>query len=169
MNRRDGLTKHCASVVNLEVTIQNHIAISVLLKKLNLHFAYHVKYFTTQGDCSDNPLTALLPWPKKTWEHGTFKSDTCIFKKAHMHPVSTSTITVSWDSICGSKEETTCGIYCSQYVRCITTLGHCHGACQNTFGVGHMDAHVAAKHSIVTDEVIGGQDYFDVQNRLFWT
>jgi hypothetical protein len=95
MNRRDEMTKHRASVVNLEFTIENYIAISALPKKLNLHFPYHVKYFTTQGDCSDNPSTALLPWPKKIWEHGTFKYDTYIFEKSHMHPVSTSMISVS--------------------------------------------------------------------------
>jgi hypothetical protein len=36
-----------------------------------------------------------LPWPKKIWEHGTFKYDTYIFEKSHMHPVSTSMISVS--------------------------------------------------------------------------
>lgn len=128
MNPRDELTKHRASVVNLEVTIENYIAISSRPKKLNLYFVYHAKFFTTKGDCSTKPLHCPITVAENIWEHGAFKSDTCIFEKSHMHPVSTSTITVSWDSICGPEEETTCSIYCSQYVRCIATLNHYHSA-----------------------------------------
>ncbi|KAB2104166.1 hypothetical protein AG0111_0g7592 [Alternaria gaisen] len=149
--------------------MENCIAISALPKKLNLYFVYHAKFFTTKGDCSTKPLNCPITVTENIWEYGMFRSDTCIFEKSHMHPVNTSTITVCWDSICGPEEETICGIYCSQYVRCIATLRHCHGACQNTFGVGHMDADVAATHGIVTDEVIGGQYYFNAENRLFWT
>jgi chitinase len=72
MNRRDTVTKHHSSVVDSLETIQNYLDIEAPPEKMNrkftfirftiysnrvlVGFAYYAKYFTTQGDCTANPI-----------------------------------------------------------------------------------------------------------------
>ncbi|RMZ73660.1 glycosyl hydrolase family 18 [Pyrenophora seminiperda CCB06] len=176
MNRRDKVTKHHTSVAGTEDVIRNYLAIGAPREKMNLGFAWYAKYFTTQGDCSDNPLgcpIALAEDPITGQDLHT--SGAWTFESAHMDAVNVSSISVSYDGTCGPEKGTRCATgCCSQYGNCGTSPDFCSGGCQHAFGTGCTDADVAgswqrAAENGITDQQAGGQYYFDAQSRLFWT
>ncbi|KAI4622221.1 hypothetical protein J4E83_004961 [Alternaria metachromatica] len=175
MNRRDTVTKHHSSAIDAENSIKDYLAMGAPPSKLNLGFAYYAKYFTTQGDCSASPLNCPIAVAEDAQGKDTLTSGAWTFERLHMHPVDASSLTISRDGTCGPEKGTKCETgCCSQHGHCGTSPEHCNGACQHAFGTGCTDADVAAswqlaaKHG-VTDEVAGGQYYFDATNRLFWT
>ena len=175
MNRRDTVTKHHSSAIDAENSIKDYLAMGAPPSKLNLGFAYYAKYFTTQGDCSGSPLNCPIVLAEDAQGKDTLTSGAWTFERSRMRPVDASSLTVSQDGTCGPEKGTKCEIgCCSQHGHCGTSPEHCNGACQHAFGSGCTDADVAAswqlaaKHG-VTDEVAGGQYYFDATNRLFWT
>jgi len=175
MNRRDTVTKHHSSAIDTENSIKDYLAMGAPPSKLNLGFAYYAKYFTTQGDCSVSALNCPIAVAEDAQGKDTLTSGAWTFERFHIHPVEASSLTVSRDGTCGPEKGTKCETgCCSQHGHCGTSPEHCNGACQHAFGSGCTDADVAAswqlaaKHG-VTDEVAGGQYYFDATNRLFWT
>ncbi|KAI4667006.1 uncharacterized protein J4E79_001687 [Alternaria viburni] len=175
MNRRDTVTKHHSSAIDAENSIKDYLAMGAPSSKLNLGFAYYAKYFTTQGDCSGSPLNCPIVLAEDAQGKDTLTSGAWTFERSRMRPVDASSLTVSRDGSCGPEKGTKCETgCCSQHGHCGTSPEHCNGACQHAFGTGCTDADVAAswqlaaKHG-VTDEVAGGQYYFDATNRLFWT
>ncbi|KAI4710243.1 hypothetical protein J4E89_004694 [Alternaria sp. Ai002NY15] len=175
MNRRDTVTKHHSSVVDAENSIKDYLAMGAPPSKLNLGFAYYAKYFTTQGDCSGSPLNCLIVLAEDAQGKDTLTSGAWTFERSRMRPVDASSLIVSQDGTCGPEKRTKCETgCCSQHGHCGTSPEHCNGACQHAFGTGCTDADVAASWQLaakygVTDEVAGGQYYFDATNRLFWT
>ncbi|KAI4953282.1 hypothetical protein J4E86_006823 [Alternaria arbusti] len=164
-----------SSVTDAENSIKDYLAMGAPPSKLNLGFAYYAKYFTTQGNCSASPLNCPIALAEDARGKDTLTSGAWTFERSRMRPVDASSLTVSRDGTCGPEKGTKCEIgCCSQHGHCGTSPEHCNGACQHAFGSGCTDADVAAswqlaaKHG-VTDEVAGGQYYFDATNRLFWT
>lgn len=92
-----------------------------------------------------------------------------------MTPVDGTTLPISYDGTCGADKGTRCSSgCCSQYGNCGSSVQHCSGGCQHSFGVGCTDHDVAGSWQLaakngVTDEAAGGHYYFDAQNQLFWT
>lgn len=175
LNRRDTKTGHHTSVAGTIKAIENYLNIGAPADKINMGFAFYAKYFTTAGDCSKSPLgCALVPAEDATGKDA-LTSGAWTFEKAHMTPVDTSKLTVSYDGTCGAEKMTKCAsACCSQYGNCGTSKEHCSGACQHAFGVGCTDADVFGSWQIaqangVTDEQAGGQYYYDKKNNLFWT
>lgn len=176
MNRRDNTTAHHTSVAGATAAIDNYLAIGAPAAKINLGFAYYAKYFTTQGDCGPQPLDCpIVSAEDPVTGTDALTSGAWTFEKAHMTPVDTSNLPVSYDGTCGPEKMTKCATgCCSQYGNCGTTKEHCSGGCQHAFGTGCTDADVfsswqsAAKNG-VTDEKAGAQYYFDPAERLFWT
>ena len=175
MNRRDTVTKHHSSAIDAENSIKDYLAMGAPPSKLNLGFAYYAKYFTTQGDCSGSPLNCPIVLAEDAQGKDTLTSGAWTFERSRMRPVDASSLTVSQDGTCGPEKGTKCEIgCCSQHGHCGTSPEHCNGACQHAFGSGCTDADVAASWQLaakdgITDEVAGGQYYFDATNRLFWT
>ncbi|KAI4931293.1 hypothetical protein J4E85_003883 [Alternaria conjuncta] len=175
MNRRDTVTKHHSSAIDAENSIKDYLAMGAPPSKLNLGFAYYAKYFTTQGDCSGSPLNCPIVLAEDAQGKDTLTSGAWTFERSRIRPVDASSLTVSQDGTCGPEKGTKCEIgCCSQHGHCGTSPEHCNGACQHAFGTGCTDADVAASWQLaakygVTDEVAGGQYYFDATNRLFWT
>ncbi|KAI4639963.1 hypothetical protein J4E93_008762 [Alternaria ventricosa] len=175
MNRRDTVTKHHSSVADAENSIKDYLAMGAPPSKLNLGFAYYAKYFTTQGDCSASPLNCPIVLAEDAQGKDTLTSGAWTFERSRMRPVDASSLTVSQDGTCGPENGLKCEIgCCSQHGHCGTSPEHCNGACQHAFGSGCTDADVAASWQLaakdgITDEVAGGQYYFDATNRLFWT
>lgn len=175
MNRRDTVTAHHTSVKGATEAIENYLAIGAPADKLNLGFAFYAKYFTTAGACQQPLGCPIVAAEDPVTGKDTLKSGAWTFERAHMTPVDTSTLPVSYDGTCGAEKMTKCASgCCSQYGNCGFSPEHCSGACQHAFGTGCTDADVfgswfnAAKNG-VTDEKDGGQYYYDSQNGLFWT
>ncbi|KAI4915048.1 hypothetical protein J4E90_005085 [Alternaria incomplexa] len=175
MNRRDTVTKHHSSAIDAENSIKDYLAMGAPPSKLNLGFAYYAKYFTTQGDCSGSPLNCPIVLAEDAQGKDTLTSGAWTFERSRMRLVDASSLTVSQDGTCGPEKGTKCETgCCSQHGHCGTSPEHCNGACQHAFGSGCTDADVAASWQLaakdgITDEVAGGQYYFDATNRLFWT
>ncbi|KAF2469331.1 glycoside hydrolase, partial [Lindgomyces ingoldianus] len=176
LNRRDTKTGHHTSVEGARQVIENYLALGAPADKLNLGFAYYAKYFTTAGDCTNQPLgCALVSAENPTTGEDALTSGAWTFEKAHMEPVDVSKLTVSIDGTCGPEKMTKCATgCCSQYGNCGFSPQHCSGACQHAFGTGCTDSDVAgswqrAMKNGVCDEVAGGQYYFDANENLFWT
>ncbi|KAI4932272.1 uncharacterized protein J4E92_004172 [Alternaria infectoria] len=175
MNRRDTVTKHHSSAIDAENSIKDYLAMGAPPSKLNLGFAYYAKYFTTQGDCNGSPLNCPIVLAEDAQGKDTLTSGAWTFERSRMRPVDASSLTVSQDGTCGPEKGTKCETgCCSQHGHCGTSPEHCNGACQHAFGTGCTDADVAASWQLaakdgITDEVSGGQYYFDATNRLFWT
>ncbi|KAI4614017.1 hypothetical protein J4E80_006707 [Alternaria sp. BMP 0032] len=163
------------SAIDAENSIKDYLAMGAPPSKLNLGFAYYAKYFTTQGDCSGSPLNCPIVLAEDAQGKDTLTSGAWTFERSRMRPVDASSLTVSRDGTCGPEKGTKCEIgCCSQHGHCGTSPEHCNGACQHAFGTGCTDVDVTASWQLaakygVTDEVAGGQYYFDAQNRLFWT
>ncbi|CBY02146.1 hypothetical protein IAQ61_006732 [Plenodomus lingam] len=175
-NRRDTVTKHHSSVAGSEDTIKNYLAIGAPPAKINLGFAYYAKYFTTQGDCTANPLGCpIMAAEDQVTGKDLLTSGAWTFEPSHMKPVDSSALPISYDGTCGPDKGTKCASgCCSQYGNCGTSPEHCSGACWHAFGVGCTDSDVAGSWQLaakngVTDETEGGQYYFDNTNNLFWT
>ncbi|KAI8938307.1 hypothetical protein NX059_005959 [Plenodomus lindquistii] len=175
-NRRDTVTKHHSSVAGSEDTIKNYLAIGAPPSKINLGFAYYAKYFTTQGDCTASPLGCpIVAAEDPITGKDLLTSGAWTFEPAHMKPVDSSSLPISYDGTCGPDKGTKCASgCCSQYGNCGTSTEHCSGACWHAFGTGCTDNDVAGSWQLaakngVTDEKEGGQYYFDKTNQLFWT
>jgi len=175
-NRRDNVTKHHSSVAGSEEAIRNYLAIDAPPEKINLGFAYYAKYFTTQGDCGSSPLGCpIVPAEDPVTGQDLLTSGAWTFEPAHMKPIDSSALPISYDGTCGPDKGTKCASgCCSQYGNCGTSPQHCSGACWHAFGVGCTDADVAGSWQIatkngMTDQTEGGQYFFDKTNKLFWT
>ncbi|KAF2854013.1 carbohydrate-binding module family 18 protein [Plenodomus tracheiphilus IPT5] len=175
-NRRDTVTKHHSSVAGSEDTVRNYLAIGAPPAKMNLGFAYYAKYFTTQGDCTANPLGCPIVLAEDPITgKDLLTSGAWTFETSHMKPVDSATLPISYDGTCGPDKGTKCSSgCCSQYGNCGNSPEHCSGACWHAFGVGCTDSDVAGSWQLaakngVTDEAEGGQYYFDNTNKLFWT
>lgn len=176
VNRRDTVTGHHTSVNGSTEAVENYLAIGAPPDKINLGFAFYAKYFATSADCSKQPLGCpIVPAEDATTGQDTLQSGAWTFEKAHMMSVNAASLAISQDGTCGPEKMTKCATgCCSQYGNCGYSKEHCRGACQHAFGTGCADADVSgswqkALVNGVTDNDLGGQYYFDPEQKLFWT
>lgn len=185
MNRRDNITSHQTGIAASIATIDKYISLGLDPAKMNLGFALYAKYFAT-----DDPLCATQPIGCKTavLENPIDGSDTGLsaaltFEAANYLPVPAK-LTASTDGTCGAVTATSCegnstssgGSCCSGYGYCGDTTAHCGLTCQPDYskdgkcpGVTATASWEKARVDSVTDEVLGGQYYFDVEANIFWT
>ncbi|KAF2114110.1 glycoside hydrolase superfamily [Lophiotrema nucula] len=181
MNRRDKVTNHHTSVVDVNNTVWNYLDLGFPPEKLNLGFAYYAKYFTTKGDCSKQPLGCeIVEAENPVTGNDTHTSGAFTFEKKNMQPVDMSKVTPSYSGMCGLNTQTgaleSCpaGSCCSESNYCGNSEAHCSAGCQHAFSTGCTGPDVAgswqaaAKNGVV-DEVKGGKYYFDPKEKLFWT
>ncbi|KAI5241077.1 glycoside hydrolase family 18 protein [Aureobasidium subglaciale] len=67
MNRRDNVTIHHTGIGNSLIAIDTYLTNGVPTEKVNLGFAWYVKWFRTEGECGQEPLgckTVLMEDPK---------------------------------------------------------------------------------------------------------
>ncbi|KAF2650470.1 carbohydrate-binding module family 18 protein [Lophiostoma macrostomum CBS 122681] len=174
MNRRDTVTAHHTSVVGTDTSIQNYLDIGCPPSKINLGFAFYAKYFKTEGYCS-HPLGCPIVPAESPSGADTLTSGAWTFETANMKPIDYSKIVVSYDGTCGADKNTKCAsACCSQYGNCGSGPQFCQGGCQHAFGTGCEDPDIFgswqnASQKGITDDVLGGQYYYDAANSLFWT
>ncbi|KAK7989499.1 hypothetical protein PG990_006366 [Apiospora arundinis] len=168
INRRDNATAHHTDVVGSLRAVDAYLAIGCPAAKLNLGLAFYAKYFqTAKGvDCSGGPVGCpILPAENATDGSDLGTSGAITFELAN-------------DGSCGKGTFNTCqGVAdagcCSQYGFCGATPAHCGAGCQAGFGTCKGPqigaSFVSALKESKTDEVLGGQWWWDASNELFWT
>ncbi|WQF78531.1 Putative chitin-binding, type 1, glycoside hydrolase family 18, catalytic domain-containing protein [Colletotrichum destructivum] len=175
MNRRDNVTAHHTDVKGSLEAIDTYIALGVEPVKINLGFALYAKWFTTAAGhtCSEGLgcPTELLEAADGT---DTGKSGAVTFEAANFMAAPTN-LTTSPDASCGSGTFYKCptGNCCSQYGFCGTTEAHCSSGCQSDYGICNGTSTAASFKTAMangkTDEVSGGQWYWDPAGPFFWT
>ncbi|KAK8049266.1 glycosyl hydrolase family 18 [Apiospora phragmitis] len=182
MNRRDNATAHHTAVHGSLAAVDAYLALGCPAAKLNLGLAFYAKYFqTAKGvDCSGGPIGCpILPAENATDGSDLGTSGAITFEAANVSspPPPTNLIT-SKDQSCGTGTAFTCqGLAdagcCSQYGFCGSTPAHCGAGCQAGFGTCEGPqigaSFVSALKESKTDEVLGGQWWWDASNELFWT
>ncbi|KAK6841637.1 endochitinase 1 [Apiospora arundinis] len=182
INRRDNATAHHTDVVGSLRAVDAYLAIGCPAAKLNLGLAFYAKYFqTAKGvDCSGGPVGCpILPAENATDGSDLGTSGAITFELANVSPPPPPTnLTTSKDGSCGKGTFNTCqGVAdagcCSQYGFCGATPAHCGAGCQAGFGTCKGPqigaSFVSALKESKTDEVLGGQWWWDASNELFWT
>ncbi|TQN65046.1 Chitinase 1, partial [Colletotrichum shisoi] len=154
--------------------IDTYIALGVEPVKINLGFALYAKWFTTAAGytCSEGLgcPTELLEAADGT---DTGKSGAVTFEAANFLAAPTN-LTTSPDASCGAGTFYKCptGNCCSQYGFCGTTEAHCSSGCQSDYGICNGTSTAAsfktAMASGKTEEVSGGQWYWDPAGPFFW-
>ncbi|OLN96134.1 Chitinase 1-like protein 1 [Colletotrichum chlorophyti] len=175
MNRRDNITAHHTDVKHSLEAIDTYLALGVDAAKVNLGFALYAKWFTTAAgyDCSKGLgcPTVLLEdaQGQDTGNSGAVTFETANFQEAPKN------LTTSTDSSCGAGTFYKCptGSCCSQYGFCGSTAAHCGNGCQSDYGVCNgtstLSSFKTAMANGKTDEVNGGQWYWDPAGPFFWT
>ncbi|KAF2714359.1 carbohydrate-binding module family 18 protein [Pleomassaria siparia CBS 279.74] len=175
MNRRDTVTAHHSSVLGATSSIEAYLALGAPADKINLGFAFYAKYFTVSGPCASPLACPIVEAEDPSTGADTLTSGAWTFEPGHMVPVDAAKVKVSYDGKCGPETMTKCAWgCCSQYGNCGTSAQHCSGACQHAFGTGCIDTDVAGSWQValskgITDNVEGGQYFYDAPNGLFWT
>ncbi|KAK8056575.1 hypothetical protein PG993_001802 [Apiospora rasikravindrae] len=182
MNRRDNTTAHHTDVQGSLKAVDAYLALGCPAAKLNLGLAFYAKYFqTAKGvDCSGGPIGCPILLAENATDGSDLGTSGAItFEKANVSPPPPPTnLTTSKDQSCGTGTAFTCqGLAdagcCSQYGFCGSTPAHCGAGCQANFGtctgpqIGA--SFVSALKESKTDEVLGGQWWWDASNELFWT
>jgi len=177
-NRRDNVTGHHSSVQGCLETINNYSAIGLKPEKMNLGFAYYAKWFTTAADaaatCAANPIGCPMVPLENADGSDDGKSGDMTFETANMAPPPTN-LTTSTDGSCGfdAAKKCTTGNCCSQYGFCGSTDVFCSSGCQSDYGickgVDVLASWRKAQKDGLTDQVAGGQYYWDSDANLFWT
>ncbi|KAK8138916.1 hypothetical protein PG984_002296 [Apiospora sp. TS-2023a] len=182
MNRRDNATAHHTDIQGSLKAVDAYLALGCPASKVNLGLAFYAKYFqTAKGvDCSGGPIGCPILLAENTTDGSDLGTSGAItFEVANVTPPPAPTnLTTSKDSSCGTGTSFTCqGLAdagcCSQYGFCGSTPAHCGAGCQAGFGkctgpqIGA--SFVSALKESKTDEVLGGQWWWDASNELFWT
>ncbi|OHF04523.1 glycosyl hydrolase family 18 [Colletotrichum orchidophilum] len=175
MNRRDNITKHHTDVKTSLEAIDNYIALGVEPAKINLGFALYAKWFTTAKGYN---CTQGLGCPTELLEAAdgtdTGLSGTVTFETANFQSAPTN-LTTSLDGSCGAGTFYKCstGNCCSQYGFCGDTAAHCGNGCQSDYSICNGTSTLSSFHTAIanskTDEVNGGQWYWDAAGPFFWS
>ncbi|KAK4863890.1 hypothetical protein LT330_010371 [Penicillium expansum] len=175
-NRRDNVTNHASGVQNSLDTINEYLAIGADPEKLNLGFAYYAKWFTTDpnSDCNENPLGCHLAKLETDDGKDNGKSGALTFEAGNV-AAAPKDLKDSNDGTCGFGAKAKCpsGQCCSSSGFCGTTDQFCQAGCLSDYGtckgVSITESWRKAQKDGKTDEVGGGQYYFDSDNNIFWT
>ncbi|KAK1541392.1 glycosyl hydrolase family 18 [Colletotrichum paranaense] len=175
MNRRDNVTKHHTDIKGSLEAIDTYIALGVEPAKINLGFALYAKWFTTAKGYN---CTQGLGCPTELMEAAdgtdTGMSGAVTFETANFQAAPTN-LTTSPDASCGAGTFYKCptGNCCSQYGFCGATAAHCGNGCQSDYGICNgtstLSSFKTAMANGKTDEVSGGQWYWDPAGPFFWT
>ncbi|KAK2025068.1 family 18 glycosyl hydrolase [Colletotrichum zoysiae] len=175
MNRRDNVTKHHTDVKGSLEAIDTYIALGVEPAKINLGFALYAKWFTTAAGYN---CTQGLGCPTELLEAAdgsdAGKSGAVTFEASNFQATPTN-LTTSTNDACGAGTFFKCptGNCCSQYGFCGTTAAHCGNGCQSDYGICNGTSTLGSFKTALangkTDEVRGGQWYWDPAGPFFWT
>ncbi|KAF4628858.1 hypothetical protein G7Y89_g9298 [Cudoniella acicularis] len=176
MNRRDNITKHHTSVEGSLATISHYLyVLSLPPQKANLGFEFYAKYFTTNPayPCQTglNCTTVLL---ENKDGSDTGKSGAIAFEKAN-YAAPPANLTESSNGTCRasvSRYYTPRNYYNSS--RFYGSTSDYHGAnCQSDHGFCNTTSasslFLTAMANGTTDQVQGGQYYYNASSSLFWT
>ncbi|KAL4781798.1 glycoside hydrolase superfamily [Aspergillus varians] len=176
MNRRNNETKHHTGVVDSLDSVKAYLEIGAPPEKINLGFAYYMKWFTTEenGDCDSDPIGCPTVAMEEKDGSDNGKSGAITFETKSMAPPPAN-LRVSTDMTCGLEKGAKCpaGSCCSIYGNCGTTDDFCVANCDSNYGECkgapvQSSLQLALKDG-KTDEEGGGQYYMDTENNLFWT
>ncbi|KAK1638795.1 family 18 glycosyl hydrolase [Colletotrichum phormii] len=175
MNRRDNITKHHTDIKGSLEAIDTYIALGVEPTKINLGFALYAKWFTTAKGYN---CTQGLGCPTELLEAAdgtdTGMSGAVTFETANFQAAPTN-LTTSPDASCGAGTFYKCptGNCCSQYGFCGDTAAHCGNGCQSDYGICNGTSTLSSFKTAIangkTDEVSGGQWYWDPAGPFFWS
>ncbi|KAH7408011.1 extracellular chitinase [Cadophora sp. MPI-SDFR-AT-0126] len=175
MNRRDNITKHHTDIQGSLAAVEHYLdVLSLPAAKANLGFAFYAKYFTTDSaypcETGLGCTTVLLEDAEGA---DTGKSAAMTFESAN-YATAPANLTESPDGSCGAAVGYYCtpGNCCSAFGFCGSSSGHCTN-CQADYGVCNTTSITTlfqnAMTNGITDEVAGGQYYYDKSSNLFWT
>lgn len=178
MTRRDNITAHHTSVQGSLKVIEHYLDVLALpADKATLGFAFYAKYFTTDPaypcETGLGCTTVLLEAEDGS---DTGKSAAMTFEKEN-YATAASNLTETPDGSCGAAVGYFCkaGDCCSAYGYCGNTAEYCGTNClseysQNTCtAVSISTLFKAAMANGTTDEVEGGEYYYDSANNVFWS
>lgn len=175
MNRRDTVTTHHTDVVGSLQAIDRYLQLGFDARKLNLGFAFYAKFFTTAPGVT---CTQGVGCPTVLLEAAdgsdTGKSGALTFEAPNFAAVPKN-LTLTPDQSCGPGTFYKCGgtDCCSQYGFCGSTPAHCGTGCNAGFGrcegVSTIESFKTAMQKGQTDQVRGGQWFWDAAASLFWT
>ncbi|POS84888.1 hypothetical protein EPUL_003825 [Erysiphe pulchra] len=177
MNRRDNITAHHTDVKTSLETVDYYINnLQLDPKKINLGFSMYAKYFKVDpAQPCDTGLGCATELLEDENGQDTGKSGTVTFQ-AENYAQNLSNITETTDNSCGLGVLKKCadGQCCSPYGFCGNTSEYCSNCQGPEFGSGCQKPSTktpfqTAMENGITDEVAGGQYYFDRANNLFWT
>ncbi|KAF4447067.1 chitinase [Fusarium austroafricanum] len=176
MNRRDHYTTHHVSVAGTARAIDKYLSLGFPADKLVMGLPFYAKYFTTKKGytCSQaiGCPTELLENPTDGSDTG--KSGSMTFEKANF-AVAPKNLTTTTDATCGANVFFKCAVgdCCAASGWCGSTPAHCGTGCQSAYGkCDGIDLNASFKKALKdgrTDEVNGGQWYWDAGNRIFWS
>ncbi|KAK9770413.1 putative chitinase [Seiridium cardinale] len=180
MNRRNNATKHHTDVQGSLAAVEKYLSLGLGSSKINLGFAFYAKYFQTEPGVNCTGMPVGCPIVKAENDDGSDAgtSGAVTFETANVAPVVPTNLTASTDGSCGAGTFYTCagstaGTCCSPYGYCGSTGAHCGAGCQSDYGTctgpSITDSFAKALESGWTDEVAGGQWYWDDEAELFWT
>jgi chitinase len=196
MNRRDNVTKHHTSIQGSLDSISSYLDIGLDPAKANLGIAFYAKYFTTDpaSDCATEPIGCGVVAMENPDGTDNGKSGALTFEAVYMAPAPAD-LKDSTDGTCGpTKGKCPNGSCCSAYgnwYAIIFFTRHCsffvvltvyfsgsgdtfcgtgclsdYGTCQ---GLSITDSWKKALSDGKTDDVAGGQYYWDADSQLFWS
>ncbi|KAK8089376.1 carbohydrate-binding module family 18 protein [Apiospora hydei] len=152
MNRRDNATAHHTDLQGSLKAVDAYLALGCPAAKLNLGLAFYAKYFqTAKGvDCSGGPIGCPILLAENATDGSDLGTSGAItFEKAN-------------DQSCGTGTAFTC--------QGLADAGCCsQPASAPASGPQIGASFVSALKESKTDEVAGGQWWWDASNELFWT
>ncbi|KAF4963544.1 hypothetical protein FSARC_8449 [Fusarium sarcochroum] len=176
MNRRDHYTTHHASIQGAASAIDRYISLGFPASKLVVGIPFYAKWFITK---KGHTCTQPMGCPIESLENPKNGSDTG--KSGFMTFEATSfaappaKLTITPDNTCGVGTVFKCtgSSCCGGSGWCGPTSAHCGSSCQ--FSYGKCDGvdisssfHKALKNGY-TDRKNGGQWYWDLETRVFWS
>ncbi|CAD6504078.1 BgTH12-05815 [Blumeria graminis f. sp. triticale] len=177
MNRRDSISKHHTDIKSSLQTIDYYInTLSLDPAKINLGFATYAKWFKLDPSqpCEDGLgcATVLL----ENADGSDAEMSGAVSSEAYNYLKPTSNLTESNDGSCGPTVSKYCaaGLCCSQYGYCGDSSDYCNACLGSSYGSGCNETSISERFQEAmsngkTDEIAGGEYYYDRTHHYFWT
>lgn len=177
MNRRDNITKHHSDIKSSLEIIDYYInTLSLDPAKINLGIPLYTKYFKLDASkpC-ENGLGCATVLLENADGSDTGMSGAVTFE-AYNYAKPTGNLTESTDGTCGPSVSKYCaeGMCCSLYGYCGDSPAYCNACLGSSYGSGCNETSIIERFQEAmsngrTDEIAGGEYYFDRIHHLFWT